>query len=319
MLNANDVRELTNRLKPLTFNIDNDEQQVKTPLVQKYLNHYKINFSQSISGVRQGIGTFEADQFTIAVQYWIPTLSRGTIFIVHGYFDHVGLFHHLIRFALQNEFAVVAYDMPGMGLSSGEPAVIDSFDQYYTVLQQCVKLFRKTAPQPWCCIAQSAGSTAVIKTLLEQNVQPFEKVVLLAPLIRSCGWKRDRWFYAFGRFFIRSLPRVFTDNSHDQDFLTFLRKSDPLQHRRLPVKWVGAMKVWMDKFAKYQPKSNKLLIIQGDHDATVDWEYNIAAIKEKLPNARIKMIPQARHHLVAESAPYRAQVFAAIKSYWDKQ
>jgi alpha-beta hydrolase superfamily lysophospholipase len=78
------------------------------------------------------------------------------------------------------------------------------------------------------------------------------------------------------------------------------------------------MKDWIERFPKFEPQNDAVLIIQGDQDSTVDWEYNLEQIKEKLPKAKIKIIPQARHHMVCESAPYRAQVFAAIKGFWDK-
>ena len=117
---------------------------------------------------------------------------------------------------------------------------------------------------------------------------------------------------------MRSIPRVFVDNSHDKEFLRFIKKDDPMQPRRLPTRWVGAMKEWIDKVNKYAAQSVEVFIIQGTNDTTVDAEYNIELLKEKFPKARVKQIAQGKHHLVAESAPYRAQVFAAIKSYLEK-
>ncbi len=318
MLKPSDVKQLSETLVPLVFNIDKDEKNCQSPLVKKYLNHYKINFSQSIEGVRHGFGSFEADGFTIACHYWLPSFSKGTLFIFHGYLDHVGLFNHLIRFSLQNDFAVVAYDLPGMGLSTGERASIDTFKRYSACMDVCLKGFRKCAPKPWHGVGQSTGAVALINQTLTSGMQPFSKIALLAPLIRSFGWDRSRWTYTFGRFFIRSIPRVFVDNSHDEVFLRFLKKEDPLQTKRLPVKWVGAMKEWIDGFDKFAPSDAPILIIQGLDDTTVDAQYNLKALREKLPKAIIKEIPQGRHHLVAESAPYRAQVFATVKSYLEK-
>lgn len=319
MFTAADAKKLASNLRPLKFNLDQDEAFAKSPAVQKYLNHYKINFPQSINGVRHGFGRFEAGGYTIACHYWVPSLPRGTVFVIHGYFDHVGLFNHIIRFALQNDFAVVAFDLPGMGLSSGDRASIADFDEYTVVLKECLKLFKSAVPSPWHCVAQSAGSTPVLSMLLKDGEKSFERIVLLGPLVEPWGWKKYRWVYLFGRFFIRNLRRVFTPNSHDQEFLLFLRKSDPLQSRKIPIRWVGAMKAWIDRFAKFEPQKFDVLVIQGDQDTTVEWQSNLDIIKQKLPNTKVKMVPQARHHLVAESAPYRAQVFAAIKSYWDKK
>lgn len=318
MLKKPDIQQLTRVFTPLAFNIDEDEKLVSSSDIRNYLDFYKINFSQSIPGVRHGLGTLSSSEHTILAHYWLPEIPRGTIFILHGYFDHVGLFNHLIRFSLQNDFAVVAYDLPGMGLSSGARASIDSFDEYHEALESCLKSFRDNMPAPWFGIGQSAGCIALLQHVLTSGVAPFKRVAFLGPLIRSCGWKRDKWLYTFGRFFVRSLPRVFMENSHDQEFLTFIKKSDPLQAKRLPVKWVGAMKQWIEKFPTFNTSDVPVLIVQGDKDTTVDWQYNLPVLKEKFPKARIKMVPQGRHHLVSESAAYRAQVFAAIKGFLDE-
>lgn len=317
MLKSADIKQIQDTLRPLTFNLDEDEKHTSASF-QKYLDYYKINFSRTMEHVRHGFGTFEAEGFTVAAHYWLPALPRGTVFIFHGYFDHVGLFNHLIRFSLQNEYAVVAYDLPGMGLSTGKRASTDSFERYYEVMMKCCECFHGVVPEPWYAVGQSAGSTALIHHLLSSGPAPFSKTVVLAPLVRSRGWNRDKWIYSFGKFFINSLPRVFTENSHDEVFLDFVRKSDPLQARYLPVQWVGAMKEWIDRFPEYKARPHSLLVIQGDDDNTVDWKYNIRQIKKKLPRAKVKIIRQGRHHLAAESAPYRAQVFAAIKTYFER-
>lgn len=318
MFKPADIKQLSDKLVPLAYDIDKDESNCQSPIVKKYLSHYKIDFSQSIDNVRHGFGTFSAEGFTLACHYWLPSFPKGTIFIFHGYLDHVGLFNHLIRFSLQNDFAVVAYDLPGMGLSTGERASIDSFDRYHGCMQACLQGFRKCAPKPWYGVGQSTGAVALIQQTLTKGLMPFEKVALLAPLIRSFGWKRSRWTYSLGRFFIRSIPRVFVENSHDKSFLDFIKKEDPFQPKRLPTRWVGAMKDWIEDFDKFSPSESSILIIQGLNDTTVDAEYNLNALREKFPNATIKEIAQGKHFLVSESAPYRAQVFAAVKSFLEK-
>lgn len=319
VLGPPEVDTLRQTLRPLSFNLDADEEWTKTLPVQTYLNYYRINFAATIPGVRHAFGSFESGDFTLAAHYWQPARNRGTIFVFHGYYDHVGLYRHLIRFALQNDYAVVAYDLPGMGLSSGERASIKSFDDYFLALRRCCELFQSLAPRPWYAVGQSAGCAALLKHVLTEGLPPFCKMVLLAPLVRSKGWPRDRWIYAAGRLFIRHLPRVFSVNSHDEEFLDFLKHADPLQPRRLSLAWVGAMKQWIKRFETFAPRKEAVLVIQGDDDNTVDWRHNVERIRSRLPASQIKVIPGGRHHLVAESAPYRAQVFAAIKSYLEQE
>lgn len=310
-----DIRTLGTALPPLTFKIEEDQKNVREPAVQYYLNHYQINFSESLPGVRHGFGRLDMGGFSIATHYWLPEFPDATIFVQHGYLDHVGLFSHLIRFSLQNNYAVVAYDLPGMGLSSGPRASIASFDSYYRVFKRVMQLAKRQLPTPWHCIAQSAGATAVIQHLTTDPATPLDRVVLLAPLVRSMGWGRDKWLYRLGRLFLKTIPRVFTSNSHDQEFLKFLKYSDPLQSRRLSVKWVGAMNQWIKGFKKLPVCKKPVLIIQGQDDKTVNWRFNLSRLKKKFPAARVKLIPKARHHLAAESAPFRAQVFASSKMW----
>jgi alpha-beta hydrolase superfamily lysophospholipase len=58
-------------------------------------------------------------------------------------------------------------------------------------------------------------------------------------------------------------------------------------------------------------------VVQGQSDQTVDWKYNMQ-ILERLFEPEVLYIPEARHHLVNESAAIRAQIFAAIDAELDR-
>ncbi|MEB3734885.1 alpha/beta hydrolase [Halopseudomonas pachastrellae] len=47
---------------------------------------------------------------------------------------HMGLYRHLIQWGAGAAYAVLAFDLPGHGLSSGERASIDCFLRYQKVL-----------------------------------------------------------------------------------------------------------------------------------------------------------------------------------------
>ena len=288
--------------------------------MQDYLNFYQINVEQEITALQYGFGYIEAAGFRIAVQYWLPEQAQGTLVIVHGYYDHVGLFGHAIRFALEHNLAVLAFDLPGHGLSSGEPAVIESFNQYADVLAELLKQSQGLLPQPLHALAQSTGC-AVILNYLWRYVAPqispvcFTKTILCAPLILARGWSLGRFVYAVVRYFIRRLPRGAANSSHEQHFNNFIMQEDPLQAKYLPLKWVGAMKAWNQQFCGFSALQNELLIIQGTGDMTIDWHYNVPLIQHKLPQAKVFMIGNAKHQLVNESEEYRTQVFNAAANY----
>lgn len=306
---------LREQLPPLLFDQDRDFSFQDSPLAQEYLDFYHINFVRELEGVRHGFGCLDANGYRIASHYWLPRMSKGTLVLVHGYYDHLGIYGHLIRFALQNGYAVLGFELPGHGLSSGAPAVIDSFETYADVLQRVVQRAADCMPKPWHVIGQSTGSAVILKHLWRYDLHPFDKVMLLAPLVRSYGWRRVSWSHSFLKFFLTQIPRGVSRSSHDDDFNHFITKSDPLQPRIVSVRWVGAMKEWQAELRKATPKPQRVLLVQGDADTTVDWRFNIPLIQSKLPDNRVHTIKGARHQLLNESEKYRAQVFGALRDY----
>jgi len=323
-LSLHDLNELARQLPVLEFSPLMDCDWPRTHFVQAYLNNYGINFTGEFKQVSHGFGCVNAAGFRIATHYWLPEKAQGSLVIVHGYYDHVGLFAKLIRFALENNLAVLAFDLPGHGLSSGEPAVINSFNEYGDVLAELLQQSSAIMPQPGYALGQSTGCAILLNYLWRYAVTqnpflPFKKIVLCSPLVLAQGWRGaalGQYVYAVLRHFVRRIPRAFSHNSHDPDFLQFLREQDPLQARYLSLAWVGAMKQWYEFVQAAVPLKNDILIVQGTGDQTVDWRYNLPLLESKLTNARIEFISEAGHQLVNESDFYREQVFSAIKHYF---
>jgi alpha-beta hydrolase superfamily lysophospholipase len=290
------------------------------PLVQAYCAHYGLDFSLQYPDMVHVLGTVSAVGFRIATQYWIPPQARGTLVVVHGYYDHVGIYNKVIAFALAQGLAVLAFDLPGHGLSSGEAAVIDSFDQYGDVLEAILLRTRALLPSPFHVLGQSTGGAVVLNHLWRYEsvrAQPvFERIALCAPLILPRDWQRGRIAYALLHRFISYLPRGHSRSSHDPQFLRFIDEQDCLQSTRLSVRWVGAMKAWDQEFRGWAPLARELLVIQGSDDQTVDWRYNLAQIRQQLPAAKVLMIEDAGHQLVNEREDFREQVFVALRDYF---
>lgn len=284
-----------------------------TAAEQAYLRHYGIDFE--LPGTTHHFGTVTVDEQVLAVQAWVPTPARGTAVVVHGYFDHVGLYGHLIRHLLEGGLAVLAFDLPGHGLSSGAPATIDSFDHYVAALDASLAAMEASLPGPAFLLGQSTGGAIAMEWLLAgghtRDSNPFAGVVLLAPLVRPYRWPLARVGYELGRLFISERPRSFRSNSRNQAFLEFLRDRDPLQARVLPVRWVTAMQAWRRRFERYAPTDIAPLVVQGHRDMTVDWRYNLRVI-DRLFEPRLFFVPEASHHLVNETPEIRAQIFQAI-------
>ena len=292
-----------------------DAPLVLTAEEDAYLRHYDIHFAEEFPDLGHTFGRISTPSHELSAHLWRPRDAAGTAVVLHGYFDHVGLYGHLIRFLLERNFAVLAFDLPGHGLSSGAQATIETFDHYVAAFDACLDALGGHLPKPWHLFGQSTGGAIamewVLANRLDRQSSPFEHIVLLAPLVRPYQWPVNRVLYEIARRFVKERERTFTTNAENPEFLRFLRESDPLQARVLPVQWVTAMKAWKERFERYGASDLAPLVIQGHADKTVDWRYNMAVI-ERLFEPEIYFIPEARHQLVNESEAIRRQMFAKI-------
>jgi alpha-beta hydrolase superfamily lysophospholipase len=308
------LQSLHVQLPKLSFEPDADTVSTHLPEAKTYLDHYNLSYLSEQASVRHYIGSVKCSGYTIACQYWLPTEPTGTAFVVHGYFDHAGLYGHLFQYLLDKNLVVVAFDLPGHGLSDGEQVSIASFDHYVEVFEEILAAANNHLPQPWHSIGQSTGGAIVLKHLLEEtsNNHLFTHISLLAPLLHPRRWHSNRLVYLIAHRFLSRLKRRFLTNSGDPAFLAFLNSQDPLQARHIPLEWIGAMKRWTEEFHDLPISSYPLSIIQGDQDSTLDWRYNLKKLCDKLPQAKIHIIKDARHHLVNETDAIRTQVFEAM-------
>lgn len=279
----------------------------------RYARYYGIDFAQQLTGISHGFGYFDAAGFRVACHLWQPQHCVGTVLVGHGYFDHTGLYTHIIRFLLERRYNVVMFDLPGHGLSSGAPARIDDFGSYQTVVTACVDKMA-ALPRPWHWLSQSTGGAIAMDYLQSTpaHSQPFDKMLLLAPLVWPVGWGSGKYLHAVVRHCVTSLPRRFATNSHDAAFLDFLKHGDPLQARRLSVTWVTAWKRWLARYLAAPVCDHPLYIIQGNQDTTVDWKKNLPVIQQHFSHTHIHLIDGGFHQLVNESDAFRQQVLAQL-------
>lgn len=256
------------------------------------------------------------DDHATVVMGWRPAISRGTVIVVHGYMDHIGLYGHLIRDLLSRQLTVLCFDAKGHGLSSGVPCSISHFSEYVDRLKDIIAMAKAHFEGPLHGVGQSMGGAVLIKHLINHNIAipyPFATLNLLAPLLQPWGWNQSRLLYHLSRWFVKSIKRVFRPSSWDKEFLAFLKDADPMQPRRVPTDWVGAMDEWIKEFKQLPISQFPLHIIQGNNDKTLDWVYNLERFKHKFPSSSLSVIDTANHHLVNESEALRQEIFAALK------
>lgn len=295
-------------LQPLT---------VRQPLSEQGRAYQRFYGLDRVGSAQSWLGRFDRAGFEVVGQVWLPAAPVATLVLLHGFYDHMGLYRNVVEWALGRGFAVISCDLPGHGLSSGDRASIHDFAVYQQVLDV---LFQQAGelelPQPWHLFGQSTGGAIAVDHVLHHgdHSPASGEVILLAPLVRPRAWGWSKLSYWMLRPFVKGIARRFSENTNDPTFLPFLL-ADPLQPRRLPTAWVGALLEWVRRIEAAPASGRRPLIVQGEEDMTVDWRYNLEVLKDKFDAPQILMLPQARHHLANELPEIRRRYFAFIEQH----
>lgn len=301
------------------FSIDSPARRTQCPELNDYFSLY--GFGQ-LDGLfeQYSFGTLALSHFRIASHCWVPKDAKASVLVVHGLFDHVGLFLPFIQFLLENNYAVLAFDLPGHGLSSGAPGAIRDFGEYAAVISELLDSEEHSLPGPVYAVAQSTGAAAVMHYLFDRKPSlPLEAAVLLVPLVRPRQWYLVRLRYALVGWLVSKVPRRWGINSHDQAFCEFLREHDPLQASHISVLWVDAMLRYAKTFPKETQSDIPMLVIQASEDLTVDYRANWPMIQRAFPRAEHYLIEGAMHHLIREGDPWRALAYNKINDFFSEQ
>ncbi len=289
------------------------------PVLDGALGDYLAFYNMTISdekAVDYRIGYVQSGDYKITCQAWKNSelTPKGTCVIVHGLYDHTGLYGGLIRHCLSEGYSVLALDLPGHGLSSGYPTAIDSFQEYVDALLAAIDGCEEFVGAPYIGIGQSTGG-AVLATAKQQQPELWQKLILLAPLFYPCKWKIGSITYKLFSRWVRSIPRNFKASTHDVGFSQFVKEDDPLQAKRLSLTWIKALMQWQERFYAEAAQQGPTLFIQGDDDRTVEWKKNRIIYKTHFPELEEFIIHKGRHHLVNEAPFIRDQVFSAISRF----
>lgn len=291
---------------------DISENAAQPVWAAQWRKYYNLDLMQQLE---QRFVRLQVSGYQLAAQYFRPHNATASLLVLHGYYDHMGLYGHLVRWATNNGLAVLICDLPGHGLSSGDRASINDFVEYQQVLTAMLELARKLElPAPWHLAGQSMGGAIALDYVLNQpDTGELGELILLAPLVRPKAWRQARLLYHGLRPFVRQIPRRRSNNSTDVGFVRFLQQ-DPLQPRVLPTAWVGALERWIKHIEQVPASGFSPIIIQGDDDQTVDWRHNLDVLEAKFAAPDICILPGAGHHLVNEQQAYRKTAFEFIES-----
>ena len=259
------------------------------------------------------IGYEAISGYPIAVQQWQHTHPVGNLILVHGYYDHLGLYGSVIRFCEQQQLNLLAFDLPGHGLSGGPQAEIGDFDEYVRIFDHLFHQGKQQNPGIWYALGQSTGGAILASWLLSKRPTPGDdgpgSVALLAPLLKPVGWGLGRWLTPCIAPFRKRLKRHFRHDGNTPAFSQFLEQSDPLQPHYLSVRWVQALARWIPKLEAHSPLVYPVFLVQGEQDKTVEWRYNVAAYQRRFPDLMTHIMPDAHHHLVNDIAIHQTEMY----------
>lgn len=265
------------------------------------------------SDVDHRMGLLEIGGQSIVVQAFIPDQPVGTAVVVHGYYDHVGLFVYLIEYLLSRNVSVLSCDLPGHGLSSGDRVTIDSFDTYVAVVRAVIEKSMsepsELLPRPLHLLGQSMGGSIVMEYVEQHALTDIGSMTLIAPLLLPYRWGLNRWVFMLVRPFVTSRPRGRTSPTDQLEFQA-LRAIDPLQAQILPVQWVAAMVAWERRFERYPVRPEiRPFIVQGTSDHVVAWQYNLQVLRRRYRPVILELAG-ATHHLVNEAPELRQRIWS---------
>jgi len=280
--------------------------------MDEFCRFYGLDFERRIEGVVHSVGAVKSGGFTLAVHSYVQPEASSNLLLVHGYLDHSGLFGPLIDYGLKRGCNVLVFDLPGHGLSTGEPAAIDDFQDYSRAIKAVLDCAQLPSLPLWT-MAQSTGCAALME-FSRMYEWPFVSTVFLAPLIRPKNWRAVLLAYFFLRPFIDGTKRGFSENSSNKEFLAFVRR-DPLQSHKISIRWVGALRRWLAGLAMTDLGIGPVLVLQGDADETVAWRSNMKELPKLIPQCQIVYIEGGGHHLANESELIRKGYLQKVESF----
>lgn len=293
-------------IPPLSF--EKEGGDVST--IQEYVDFYGLDFPEA----SHYFGFFDYSNLKIFANGFILPQPKGTVLILHGYFDHSGTMTKLIQACIHAGFSVVTLDLPGHGLSSGKRGYISDFSIYGAMLEAFVEANGKFFARPFHMVGFSTGGGIIFDFIRQKDRGSVDKIVLLSPLVRTNRWSLVSFLVPVANVFLEYLPRNYSESSSDESFLQFL-KDDPLELNVAAVGWLDSLMDWNEQLLDLNNGplvSKEVLMIQGTKDEVVDWEYNLPFLEKRIDGLQVEKIDGARHHLANEALPIRQEVFGKV-------
>lgn len=212
---------------------------------------------------------------------------RGTVLFMHGYFNHATGYDKIIRYLLAAGWNVAAPDLPGHGLNAGPRGAADGFEEYGLLVKRALDAAQARDPEGrLVLLSHSLGGAGILEYLLQSRESGTEAmadgIVLVNPLIRNRNYRLIQAARIAAEPFIDYFP---------------VDLSNPYGVNAVPTRWLRELARFNRRLRKASPLHDELVILQSEGDRTVNWRYNLALLKEKLPRSTVQRIREGDHDL----------------------
>lgn len=290
----------------------------QNPAMSEYLRAYDFPLPPEVRyGFTRIDSPQEKDRVSLMAQAWVPAHAVGTIVLIHGYSEHCGNYARLVREFTQSQFAVIAFDHRGHGLSEGPPAHVESPETYAEDAEKIIgEIFPHVLPsRPLFIWGHSLGAMVGLQLILRHNlpVRPraavFSSPLLGFPILDGL----QKILSGIAPLLAKLLPSLPVAHgipsdflSHDEQYLA-RRHEDPLIKNSTTPKWFESTKQSVAKLQKnaeaFRSLAPTLFLLAGDEKIT-----NLNAARDFAfrayagPNHKVIEFPGLYHELEKEPA-----------------
>ncbi len=258
-----------------------------------------------------------SDGFRLNCHEWLAEQPLCTLVLVHGYGEHAGRYAQVAGILNARRISVVAADLRGHGLSSGERGHVAAFEDYHLDIRAMVDHAESLSRGgPIALLGHSMGGLLCVDWLLAGKGQSIFSLALSSPMIACESFTS----FKMGLLRLSSLLRksVGTGLSgakvcRDQ-VLALQYDTDPLIFHRASCAWVFEVKRAMDRVAANAARlSLPSLILYAEEDEVV-MPSATKSFAESLTvdDLEVEGIPEAYHEIFNEPVEARKALIGRV-------
>ena len=285
------------------------------------------------------------DGVPLRAAYWMPRTPtpKGTVCILQGRAEFIEKYFEVVGELLQRDFAVVAFDWRGQGLSGrqvrnprkGHVRRFADFRHDLEAIRDQVLV--PHMPEPHFALAHSMGGAIALSAAYESWL-PFRRLVTTTPMIALCIIKRTRSVALVVRVLrMLGFGKAFVPGGGETSISTLPFKGnrltgDPVRYARNAgaataigagavgaptVAWLDAAFRFMKRFAdpRYAMKIRLPTLIVAAGADPVCATPATERFASRLKAGRVIVLPGARHEILMERDVIREQFWAAFDAF----